>query len=699
MSESSGGHWEGWNVQFLRGAGPHRAALLDRLMIHTVGDLLLHLPTAYLDRSRITPLGLLTGDSVATVIARVSRVEVRRVRAGRRDTVARLEDETGRIDAVWFNQPFVAGRLRPGCLLLASGRVRVWRGLQLTSPEFEILDPMADGKPLTGGRIVPVYPLTAGITQKLLRSLIHTALEDLPPAIDDPIPTSIRSSLGLPERRDALRALHEPLSMEEAERARRRLALEELLIYQVLMLRLRARRADEVDGQVLLGDSDQLMRVRESLSYRLTGAQERALAEILDDLRSPRPAMRLLQGDVGSGKTIVAALACAWTASAGCQACFMAPTEVLALQHAETLFRILAPAGIRMATLIGRTSAGERRRILDLLQDGSIDLLLGTHALIEERVQLRSLGLIVVDEQHRFGVLQRLRLREKGPRPHTLIMSATPIPRTLALAYYGDLDITTIDEIPPGRTPVITRVIARSRWDDLLQFVAERLRTGQQAFFVYPLVEESEALDLRDATRMRGEIASHPAFAGLEVGLLHGRTDPQERDRVLSQLRERRLRALVATTVIEVGIDLPGATMMVIEHPERFGLSQLHQLRGRIGRAPGETPYCFLMRPDGSGEQTLERLRVLVRESNGFRIAEEDLRLRGPGELLGTQQAGMPRMRVADIVRDADLLRTAREAAAALLHDDPQLVGPENARLWVEIQQRHPDGARLFETA
>jgi ATP-dependent DNA helicase RecG len=691
--------WAGRDVQFLKGAGPRRAELLQKLGIRTIGELLLHLPSAYLDRTRITPLGTVRPDEVVTVAANVQRVDVRRGRGGRRDAVAVLDDGTGRIEAVWYNQPYVAGLLSPGTRLLASGRARVGRGLVLASPEFEILDGGGDRPILTGGRIVPVYPLTAGISQKLLRSLVYGALESMPQEIDDPLPPSLASSVDLTPRRAAYWALHLPETVEEAEQARRRFALEELLMFQLLLLRLRQRHSRAEDGRSLLGHPGRLARVRSHLGYTLTTAQEKALEAVIGDLRTARPAMRLLQGDVGSGKTVVAALACAWAASAGSQACFMAPTEVLALQHAETLRQLLAPADVRVDVLIGRTPAAERRRIMAELETGSIDLLVGTHALIEEKVQPRSLGLIVVDEQHRFGVMQRLRLREKGPRPHTLVMSATPIPRTLALAYYGDLDITTIDEMPPGRTPIVTRLIQRSRWDEMVGFIAGRLREGQQAFFVYPLVEESESLDLRDATRMRSEIAAHPAFDGLEVGLLTGRTEPAERERVMAALRAGTLRALVSTTVIEVGIDLPRATVLVVEHPERFGLSQLHQLRGRIGRAPGEVPYCFLMRPERTTGETAERLRVLVRESNGFRIAEEDLRLRGPGELFGTQQAGMPRMHVADLTRDGDLLRAARAAAEEILQEDPDLRRPDHARLWRTIEQRHPDGVRLFEMA
>jgi ATP-dependent DNA helicase RecG len=572
-----------------------------------------------------------------------------------------------------------------------------WRGLQIANPEFELLGQGTQPRLPAEARITPVYPLTAGLSQRILRRLVGAALAEIPDDTVDPIPPAIRERFDLMPRVDAWHSLHFPATLEEAEDATRRLAFEELLLLQLLLGRLRASRARRTRRPLFDPDSQVAERILASLPFRLTAGQEEALGEILHDLSGTTPAARLLQGDVGCGKTVVAAIACASVAAAGSQACFLAPTEVLAIQHGETLGRLLEPAGIAPLQLLGRTPAAERREVLTALADGSAGVIVGTHALLEPDVRFRDLGLVVVDEQHRFGVYQRLALREKGTDPHTLVMSATPIPRTLSLTLYGDLEVTTIRGIPPGRTPILTRLVPRDHWDRLLVFVAERLRKGDQAFFVYPLVEESDRLELRDATRMRQEIAAHPAFRELRVGLLHGRVDPNEREATLTGLRDGSIQAVVATTVIEVGIDLPRATVMVVEHPERFGLAQLHQLRGRIGRAPGRTPYCFLMEPEGD-QPIADRIRILTRESDGFRIAEEDLRLRGAGELVGARQTGLPRMRIADLIRDASLIPPSRECADTILEADPGLTDPLHRLLWREVAGAYPDGSRIFGT-
>ncbi len=674
-------------VGTLRGAGPRRAERLANLGIGTIGDLLAHAPVSYLDRSRITPIRELRSGSSGTVLAKIRAVRIRRIRRGRGDCVAELEDATGRLRAVWFGQPYHLRRLSPGAWILASGLIGEWRGLQLQNPEFEVIEE-DDGiaREIQPPGLTPVYPLTAGIGQKFLRSLLRAALDRLPSMLPDPIPEWLRDELKLPDRAGAIRGLHAPSSFEEARASRERLAFEELLLRQLLLRRLRRQRREAGTGRALRGDPARLQAARRQLGFSLTSAQEAALREILRDLQGDAPAARLLQGDVGCGKTAVAALACAWAASAGAQSCLMAPTEVLALQHRESFERILTPAGVRVALLIGSTPVAERRRLLPRVAAGEVDLLVGTHALLEGEVVFRELGFVVVDEQHRFGVMQRARLSLKGSRPHLLAMSATPIPRTLALAFYGDLDITTIDELPPGRTPVRTRIVERSRMDDLLRFAAGRLRGGSQAFFVYPLIEESEARDRMDATRAHARIAGHPAFAGLEIALLHGRVDREARDRILAGLRAGAIHGVVATTVIEVGLDLPRATLMVIEHAERFGLSQLHQLRGRIGRAPGEEPLCLLIADTEAGSIGRERIEILAREPSGFRIAEEDLRLRGPGEILGTRQAGIPRMRIADPLRDSRILGRAREAADMILEQDPDLDNPCNLLLRKDLE-------------
>jgi ATP-dependent DNA helicase RecG len=684
-------------LRLLKGVGPHRSQLLAKLGLATIDDLLLHMPRAYLDRTRILPVSALEIGTHATMIGVIAGVSLRGPRGRGRDVVARIRDETGEISACWFNAPYLVRLLHEGDRLLLSGRVIDWRGRQLSHPEFEILPPGTEDIDAPIARIVPVYPSTAGLGQRFLRGLIGEALR-LVVEKEDPLPKAITERLRLPRWREALRMVHAPATPEEAERGHARLAFEELLYLQLFMRQARRRRSAAAAAHSLRGDPAGIAAIRHNLPFRLTEGQSSALDEILSDISGDRPALRLLQGDVGSGKTIVAALACAWAAGSGAQAAFLLPTELLALQQLGVLAGHLKPAGYRTALLLGRTPAPERRRILSDLREGAIDILVGTHAVLEEDVEFSKLALVVVDEQHRFGVAQRLRLLEKGTCPHTLLMSATPIPRTLALALYGDLEITTIRELPPGRTPVRTRLLGRERWDDLLTFAADRMRRGQQAFFVYPLVEESEKIDLRDATRMHGEISSHPSLHGLKIALLHGRTPPDERERIFAGLKDGGIAGLVATTVIEVGIDLPRATIMVVEHPERFGLTQLHQLRGRIGRAPGETPYFFLVKQE-SADVNPERLEVLVRESDGFRIAEEDLRLRGPGEILGTRQAGVPTMRIANLTEDAVLLAEARSVAEGLVRDDPSLEAPEHRRLWDEALRWHPEGLRFFGVA
>ncbi len=684
-------------LRLLRGVGPHRAQLLAKLGLTTVGDLLLHLPRAYLDRTRILPLSALETGAHATTIGVIASVSLRGPRGRGRDVVARIRDETGEITASWFNAPYLVRILHEGDRLLLSGRVVDWRGPQLSHPEFEILPPGTEEGDAPIARIVPVYPSTAGLGQRFFRGLIGEAL-GLVAETEDPLPQAIAERLRLPQRREALQMVHAPATPEEVDRGHARLAFEELLYLQLFMRQARRQRSAIGVAYPLPGDPARIAAIRGSLPFRLTEGQSTALDEILGDLSGDRPALRLLQGEVGSGKTIVAALACAWAAGSGAQAGFLLPTELLALQQQGVLAAFLEPAGYRTALLLGRTPAAERRRILSDLRDGAIDVLVGTHAVLEQDVEFSKLALVVVDEQHRFGVAQRLRLLEKGTCPHTLVMSATPIPRTLALALYGDLEISTIREVPPGRTPVRTRLVGRERWDDLLAFAADRMRRGQQALFVYPLVEESEKVDLRDATRMHRAISSHPSLCGLKIALLHGRTPPDERKGIFKGLKDGVIAGLVATTVIEVGIDLPRATIMIVEHPDRFGLSQLHQLRGRIGRAPGETPYFFMVE-QGPAAWNPERLEVLVRESDGFRIAEEDLRLRGPGELLGTRQTGVPRMRIANLVADAVLLGEARAIAEELVREDPSFDAPEHRRLWEEAVRWHPEGLRFFGVA
>jgi ATP-dependent DNA helicase RecG len=690
-------------IQYLKGVGPHRAALLNRLEVRTVRDLLWHLPRAWLDRSRLTPLPQLVPGAPQTAVAKVCSARLRRVRGGMTIFEVGLEGDGGDASAAWFNQPFLAERIRPGQFLLLSGQVRVDREVrQFTHPEYEVLADGGTDDALSGGRIVPVYPLTTGLTQRMLRLLVRSALDEAAIHLRDPLPSTVRERLGLPGLVWALERVHFPVAVEDADRARDRLAFDEFAALQ-LAFGLARRRRDRAEAAIPLSSPGLLQqRLRAALPFVLTDGQEHVLAEILTDMARSGPMNRLLQGDVGSGKTVVAALAILAAAEAGAQSAYLAPTEILAAQQAQLFEQWFGPLGVKSALLLGRTPAAERRRLRSALTAGEIVVLTGTHAILGEGVEFSRLGLVVVDEQHRFGVLQRQTLRDKGERaatvgevsPHCLVMSATPIPRTLSLTLYGDLDLSLLREMPAGRVPPITRLVDDRRRGPMLRWIADRLRQGERAFFVHPLVEESELVDLRDATSAAEELRRHSSFSGIEIGLLHGRMKGPEKDLVVQRFRDGATPCLVTTTVVEVGVDIPKATIMVIEHPDRFGLSQLHQLRGRIGRGGGES-HLFLMAPAKGPAHG--RLRVLVRHADGFHVAEEDLRLRGPGEFLGTAQHGLPRFRVADLVRDRDLPVRARAEAERILAADPDLSFPEHSELRALVQYLYGKRMRLYE--
>lgn len=690
-------------VQYLPGVGPRRAEALARLEIRTVRDLLWHLPRGWIDRSLVTPLARLVPGAGQTAVAVVRQTSSARIRTGMTLFRAVLEDSSGRAAAVWFNQPYLARSIVPGQILVLSGPVR-WqdRVPQFVHPEHELIVERGDAA-LSGGRIVPVYPLTAGISQKMLRGFVWTALEKTSTQLGEPLPASLRERLALPGLEESLQRVHFPGALEEAERARDRLAFDEVFALQ-LAFGLARRHRHEGEVAAPLRSPGRLRRgLRERLPFALTQGQEEVLAEILGDLARPQPMNRLLQGDVGSGKTIVAALACLEAVEAGAQAVYLAPTEILASQQGRLFEEWCGPLGLRTGLLLGRTPAAARRRLLAGLLAGEIQIMVGTHALLEGEVEFARLGLVVVDEQHRFGVRQRARLRERsapadGDRsltPHCLVMSATPIPRTLALTLYGDLDVSILRQMPAGRRPPTTRVVTGKRREAMLRWIAARLRLGHRAFFVYPLVEESEQLDLKDAVTAAEALRAHAAFRGLGVGLLHGRLAGAEKEEAVRQFRDGTTPALVTTTVVEVGVDVPSATIMVVEHPDRFGLSQLHQLRGRVGRGGGES-HLFLLSPERGDGESLERLRVLVREHDGFRVAEEDLRLRGPGEFLGTAQHGLPRFRVADLARDRDLPQRAREEANRILEADPELATPAHRLLRGHVTFLYGDRIPLF---
>jgi ATP-dependent DNA helicase RecG len=670
-------------VRFLKGVGPEMARRLARLEIHTIRDLLFHVPTAYRDRRAAVPISRLTPGAEASIVATLADCRVRAIR-GRRDLTGTLRDETGFVRVVWFNQAYLASSLRVGDRYFLSGKVKAFRGLELCNPEFEPLD--SDDPRLHVGLLAPRYSLTEGVAERWLRARVRGALDDLP-RVPDVVPEEWRSRCGVPPLSQALEEVHFPPRPEAAEPARRRLALEELLTLQVALQFARRKHRGQSRAPSLERGAAASSRFVGGLPFPLTRAQERALGAVGADLDLRTPMRRLLLGDVGSGKTVVALAAAVRAVGAGHQAAILAPTALLAEQHAATAARFLAGSGVSFGLRTAATPAPERRRLEAGFRSGEIPLAIGTHALLERDVSFRSLALVVVDEQHRFGVRQRITLAQRGDpetSAHLLVLTATPIPRSLALTLYGDLDLSLLDEKPPGRAPVETKAIDGGRPGALIELLEREAAAGGSAFVVYPVVEESEALDLKAATAMAAKLSSTAALAEAGVALVHGRLKAEERRRALARFRSGEARILVATTVVEVGLDIPEATLVAIEHPERFGLAQLHQLRGRVGRAdrPGR---CVLVLDRGIGVAARKRLQIFQTVSDGFRLAEEDLKLRGPGEILGTAQHGFPAFHAADPARDTDLVQMSREWGRLLLDRGQAEGGGEpKLRAWIE---------------
>jgi ATP-dependent DNA helicase RecG len=656
-------------VQFVKGVGPQRASALAKLGIATAEDLLFHVPLRYEDRRRFARIADLRPGMQVSVTGRLAVAGVRRTR---RMTLyeARLEDDTGRLKAIWFNQPFLRDVLVRGARVVLFGRVEsdaYGGGLVMSSPEYELVE--SDDTPgLHTGRIVPVYEKLGPLTGKALRRIFTHLAQQVGDDLEDPLPADVRRRLGLIGRGEALRRLHRPgeeddvLALNRARSpAHLRLILEEFFLFQLgLALRRQSLRGRPKGTLFEITDRTREA-VKRILPFPLTAAQKRVLREIADDMRSPHPMNRLVQGDVGAGKTLVALLAMVVALENGAQAAFMAPTEVLAEQHFLTFRRLLARCPYQVELLTSVVKGNERKATLARIASGEAQLVIGTHALIQEAVGFHRLGLVVVDEQHRFGVLQREELMRKGREVDVLVMTATPIPRTLALTAYGDLDVSVVDEMPPGRSPVRTLLHAASARRQVVELVRREVAAGRQAFVVYPLIEESEKLeDVRAATKMAEEWKA--ALPEARVGLLHGRMKPAEKDGVMSAFARGEVPVLVATTVIEVGVDVPNATVMVVEHAERFGLAQLHQLRGRVGR--GSAPStCVLLSHGRLSAVARARLEALLATGDGFLIAEKDLEIRGPGDFFGTRQSGMPTFRVSRLLRDRELLEKARAEA------------------------------------
>jgi ATP-dependent DNA helicase RecG len=673
-------------VQFVKGIGPRLSEILAAKGIHTVDDLLHYLPFRYEDRLNPRGIAELRAGEMATVIAEVRTSGLFRTR---RMPIFQMTAGQGRtrLKCIWFNATYLEGKFQPGQIVALYGKVEDNRGeLQLVQPQFEIIgegEGEAEKKvaeSLEIGRIVPMYE-SAGqgkLTSRWFRRIIHSALENLTPDLPEAIPAAVRKRLSLLPPREALRRVHWPEAGESfqdllASRtpAHIRMIFEELFFIE-LGLELK-RREQKAQTGIPFRLNDQVREaIKRILPFHPTGAQKRALKEIASDMEKPSPMRRLLQGDVGSGKTLVAFEAAIIAIENGYQVALMAPTEILAQQHYFSARRILEPSGYRIVLLTGSLEDGCKREVRRHIVQGNAQLVIGTHALIEQKVEFAKLGLVIVDEQHRFGVLQRFKLMSKSAaggaaqaEPDVMVMTATPIPRTLALTIYGDLDLSVLDEMPPGRTPIITRRIGDERSDEVWKFVRKQVAAGHQAYVVYPVIEENEENELKAAMKMYGEL-SKKIFPDLRVAVLHGRMDPETKEMTMKLFQKGEISILVATTVIEVGVDVPNAAVMVIEHAERFGLAQLHQLRGRIGRGAAKS-YCVLMTGGKISEEGERRLDAMVHTNDGFEIAELDLELRGPGEFFGTRQAGLPSFQVANLIRDRDLLELAKKEAGAVL--------------------------------
>lgn len=672
-------------LRYLPGIGPRRAEALEKLGVRNLKSLFFLFPRRYEDRTHFLKIGELAPSEHAEPVTLRGEVLTLGIRPLKRMRVFEMVigDDTGMISAVWFNQPYLKNQFQVGMKVILSGRVDWYqKRLQMNAPEYEVVE-SEEESPLHMGRITPIYPLTEGLYQRSLRVVMKGAVERfLEKEICDFLPVSLRDSLQLMPRVEALGQMHFPSSFPELEKARERIVFDEFFLFEIELLERLQRQREKEKALPLLGGDTLLKEFKESLPFVLTRDQEQVVHEIMKDLRQPVPMNRLLQGEVGSGKTLVATFALYLAARSGLQAAFLIPTEILAEQHARTLERFLNPLGVSVELLTSSTSDEKRNEILRRLQKNQLSVVIGTHALLQEEVKFHSLALVVIDEQHKFGVKQRNLLLRRAPRPHQLVMTATPIPRTLALTVYGDLEASILKELPQGRRPVKTYWITRKKQPEVLQHIREHVLEGEQAYFVFPAIEETERTDLL-AAREEYERLGREEFKKLHLGLVHGRLFREEREKIMEEFREGRIQILIATSVIEVGVDHPNATMMVIENAERFGLSQLHQLRGRVGRG-GKESECFLF-GEPKTEEGKRRLRAFTKTTDGFLIAEEDLRLRGPGELLGTRQSGEPYFRVADLDRDAALLFKARKVAVEILRSDPALTSPEWERLRVEL--------------
>lgn len=668
------------NLQYLKGVGPARVEVLNKLNLYTVRDIVEYFPRTYEDRGTYKKIGeLVDGETTTFKAVLASSVNETRIRKNMTIYKAIAKDDTGSIILTWFNQPYVKKQLKTDGEYAFYGKIKNTLGrIEIQSPVFEEI-----GKEKNTGRIIPVYPLTNGITQNMFRTIVENATNEMKNKYLEVLPEWVRVQNNLVDINYAMKNIHFPDTLQDFEKARYRLAFEELLVMQLGLLRFKITGEKNYEG-ISFNKDEKMNELLSTLPYKLTNAQMRVWREIDNDMKSEKSMNRLVQGDVGSGKTVVATLAMFKAVRNGYQATLMAPTSILARQHYEGISKMLKPFGIIVELLTGDVTKKNKTLILDRLKSGEIDILIGTHALIEDNVEFKNIGLVITDEQHRFGVRQRKILSSKGQKTDTLVMTATPIPRTLAIILYGDLDISIIDELPPGRQKIDTYAVRRNLEDRVNNFVKKEISAGRQAYVVCPLVEESEEMSGVKSVTEQLEYYKK-VFDEYRVEMLHGKMRPKEKDEIMTRFKNAEIDILISTTVIEVGVDVPNATMMVIENAERFGLAQLHQLRGRVGRGKFKS-YCIL-KYDSKSDIVQKRMDIMQKTNDGFVISEKDLELRGPGDFFGTKQHGLPEFKIANLFVDVPILKKAQVVANTILEDDPNLILEDNLELKKKINE------------